>query len=669
MPEANPPTATVRHLSAPGGFTSMSADAANLDKSVAGEPCHYYRKDLISEGEYVHPAKGFRVPAPADRIHHWAENGNRMLAAGVDVPINVDHSDRAEDARGNILKFEVGLNESGLTTLYGLCQIVGEDAALTAARNKVSVGINPNYVDGAKRDWGDSVFHVALTPVPVVPGQDSFQLLSQAERPGGRPDDDDLYLSAAGTPHKYASTQVQLPPGLAAAHQRFADAIPADDLAASDDGDGREVDPHVTCRYGLDTDEAGAVHAALHDGERKPAKVTLGKTAVFPATAERPSDVLHLSVESHDLHGLNGRLKSVDHVETQPTYTPHSTLAYLKPGRGAKYAGRDVPGLTGESFDAPDVRFSGRDGSATDLSLLSDDQTPVPAESKLSLADPDAAVDAAPAGSAPDATNVAVSPETAAAAPPTTTPPTEPMKSMSMSDATHDRLHELTPGLEKVAPGEKAACISQHMHGMKDQIAKLSMDDDPSDVAMMSAGTDEGAKAAERIAAARKEKAAAATAAAERATAAEADRDRAKQELSVAVNRADAAERTMRELKAEQAKATDPEVLESRAKLAKHELSLLVATGAITPAVRDALAKEYAGEAGKYNAQMLSRDAGTGHTRLDRLVSLLKDNVPVAGGERSGNQNLSLLSDPRKDAAGGAGQPDAGDIMAKAVRG
>jgi hypothetical protein len=143
--------------------------ADDLPAEVAGQPATYFWKDMIHTGRYVHPARNFSLSVDRDRLGRWAEAGQKMLAAGVAIPINCDHSDSARDVVGYVKGFKLDDDR-----LLGLCQFIGDDAALTAARNLVSVGIDPDFTDGQARQWGEAIVHLALTPVPVVPDQDQF---------------------------------------------------------------------------------------------------------------------------------------------------------------------------------------------------------------------------------------------------------------------------------------------------------------------------------------------------------------------------------------------------------------------------------------------------------------------------------------------------------------
>jgi hypothetical protein len=159
----------------------LSADSAvapsdNLPAEVAGSPASYFWKDMIHTGNYVHPAKNFSLAVDQDRLGRWADIGGKLLSGGVAVPINCDHSDAARDVVGYVKQFKLDGDR-----LLGLCQFIGDDAALMAARNLVSVGIDPDFTDGQGRLWGEAIVHLALTPVPVVPDQDQFVKMPDAE--------------------------------------------------------------------------------------------------------------------------------------------------------------------------------------------------------------------------------------------------------------------------------------------------------------------------------------------------------------------------------------------------------------------------------------------------------------------------------------------------------
>jgi len=197
----------------------------DLPAEVSGQPATYFWKEVIHAGHYVHPTRGYSLSVDRDRLASWAQTGEQMIAAGVPIPINCDHSDRARDVVGYVKQFKLDGDR-----LLALCQFIGLDAALTAARNWVSVGIHPDFTDGQARQWGEAIVHLALTPVPVVPNQGQFVSASRAEgqAPSADADGGDtlvLLQTSAENEEDSPSADVQsdLESQLAAAQQRIAE--------------------------------------------------------------------------------------------------------------------------------------------------------------------------------------------------------------------------------------------------------------------------------------------------------------------------------------------------------------------------------------------------------------------------------------------------------------
>lgn len=161
-------------------------------------------------------------------------------------------------------------------------------------------------------------------------------------------------------PHEFSSTQVNLPPAFRQAFHRAIMAIPEEDLAE----DGREMEPHITVKYGLHDEQPDATATVLK-GE-SPIEAKLGKLSLFK---NDNFDVVKLDVDSPDLHRLNGAIAELPHTDTYPDYTPHMTLAYVKPGRGAKYEGKHVHGLSGKSVPFTHIVFSAKNRTKTRIPL------------------------------------------------------------------------------------------------------------------------------------------------------------------------------------------------------------------------------------------------------------------------------------------------------------
>lgn len=152
----------------------------------------------------------------------------------------------------------------------------------------------------------------------------------------------------AATDHKFSTTQFNLAdlpgPGSDGVHlwqkiASMAESIPDEDLA----GNGRELAPHITVKYGLHTDDPAEVAEIVRGLE--PVVATLGKTSIFEGGEY---DVVKVEVDSDELRRLNALLcERLECTDTHPEYLPHVTLAYVKPGEGQKYAGlTDVEGVS-----------------------------------------------------------------------------------------------------------------------------------------------------------------------------------------------------------------------------------------------------------------------------------------------------------------------------------
>lgn len=159
----------------------------------------------------------------------------------------------------------------------------------------------------------------------------------------------------------FSSTQVQVPQSLRDDIFLFATRIPSSEVCEA--AGGKETDLHVTVKYGIHSSSPEEMQQLLSDVGVL--SVPLGETSFF-STEEY--DVLFIKVLSGDLNALNNRIaQSVEVTDTHPTYTPHVTIAYLKPGLGAKYAHDDT--FQGRSFFADVVTFSSSEGERTDIPL------------------------------------------------------------------------------------------------------------------------------------------------------------------------------------------------------------------------------------------------------------------------------------------------------------
>lgn len=106
----------------------------------------------------------------------------------------------------------------------------------------------------------------------------------------------------------------------------------------TEDGDrsyGLETEPHATLLYGLHSDEIedeDVLSASTRPGI--PDELKLHNASCFN---NDKYDVLKFDVDNDHLHKINAELTKFPHTTDYPDYHPHSTIAYLKKGKGEKY--------------------------------------------------------------------------------------------------------------------------------------------------------------------------------------------------------------------------------------------------------------------------------------------------------------------------------------------
>lgn len=218
---------------------------------------------------------------------------------------------------------------------------------------------------------------------PVIPasglnevkGTQDIPLVTDIVKPGteppevgNNPTESQIAIDNQHPEPKYSSTQVNLHPEIAAAVRDFGATIPESQLSA----DGREPDPHITLKYGLHPDAPLADVAQALKGEG-PVTAKLGRLSVF---SNPDGDVLKVDVSSPDLHRMNAKVsEAVPTTDTHPQYQPHVTVAYLKPGEGAQYVGKSLPGVTGKTVTFNSVTFSPHEGEKAEIPLSTGVQT------------------------------------------------------------------------------------------------------------------------------------------------------------------------------------------------------------------------------------------------------------------------------------------------------
>lgn len=113
--------------------------------------------------------------------------------------------------------------------------------------------------------------------------------------------------------------------------------IDEEDLYTEEEGFGLEDEPHVTLLYGFDDSkvEANAVNSAILEMDL-PKEIILHNPSLFE---NEKYDVLKFDVKDQSqLEEINDMLTSKFPYENDyPDYHAHSTIGYLKSGKGKKY--------------------------------------------------------------------------------------------------------------------------------------------------------------------------------------------------------------------------------------------------------------------------------------------------------------------------------------------
>ncbi len=160
--------------------------------------------------------------------------------------------------------------------------------------------------------------------------------------------------------YDYGTLMLRLPTRLANQVEAIGSKIKPEDLHAK----GAEDDPHITVVYGIETDDPKVVkHAMRRQG---PITARMGKLSLFE---NDDYDVLKIEVESDDLHRAhNAVFEGCPAKKLYPEYSPHVTVAYLKPGAGDAYVEENHP-LEGSECAFNDAVFSDTHAFKTDIPL------------------------------------------------------------------------------------------------------------------------------------------------------------------------------------------------------------------------------------------------------------------------------------------------------------
>jgi 2'-5' RNA ligase len=169
--------------------------------------------------------------------------------------------------------------------------------------------------------------------------------------------------------HKYSSTQIEAPKEIAEGVLRFSLNIPDEEIYddITDPSFGRELDIHITVKYGLETINYEDINKILN-GLKEPLEIKLGKISCFYGKdIEKFYDVVKVEVESNSLVEMHELLNKLPNKDEHPEYKPHMTIAYVKEGFGKKYEGNKT--FEGLVFKFDTLRFNSKDKSSKDIPL------------------------------------------------------------------------------------------------------------------------------------------------------------------------------------------------------------------------------------------------------------------------------------------------------------
>ena len=156
-----------------------ASPASSATTNAAGQPTRRFTKEIVKAGTFVKDGDAFNIDGAL--LDTFVASFGKMKAAGVKVPLPAGHTTKAEANQGWVEDiFREG------DSLVATIEAVGQDAIAMAARNDVSIGATKDFVDGKGNAYPWAITHVALTPVPVVPGMSGFVQIA-ASQDGGEP--------------------------------------------------------------------------------------------------------------------------------------------------------------------------------------------------------------------------------------------------------------------------------------------------------------------------------------------------------------------------------------------------------------------------------------------------------------------------------------------------
>lgn len=136
-----------------------------LGNEVRDIPCAYAWKDCLIPGQYRKHATDQELNLSTEDLAGMVATVKEYLKNGNAIPVPLKDHDEERNV-GYVL--DARMNEGRLELYH---QLIGQDAALAALRNKVSVQIHGTHIDPKNNTYKRCIVHSSLTPSPVVTGQ------------------------------------------------------------------------------------------------------------------------------------------------------------------------------------------------------------------------------------------------------------------------------------------------------------------------------------------------------------------------------------------------------------------------------------------------------------------------------------------------------------------
>ena len=159
--------AAVLAVGIPGGFDP----AGEPYKDGNGQPCQKYVKELIRVGEFFKAETDQKFVVTSAKLDHWVDTFEDYTANGNKVPVPNGHDFQGDPDRNRGYCLGMFRNEN---SLFGVLELVGEDALKAASRADVSIYAPKHFEDGERHSYDWPIRHIALTTDPVINRLGSF---------------------------------------------------------------------------------------------------------------------------------------------------------------------------------------------------------------------------------------------------------------------------------------------------------------------------------------------------------------------------------------------------------------------------------------------------------------------------------------------------------------